>query len=359
MVINEEYYMGVFIEEFCKEFITSIAEIKDTLNKLGVKDDVDNLPKPFNNSCKVEIDSYYSSDKKLIFLNFRSSNDLAFRYTIVQGNPIPFELFDFQYEPDKDGFSIIRNGTLIKGKISYEIGFGYIMSLKTFVDKFNNTKEFAQDFINSYRDLNMYKNKYDRIAYTIYLKRVKEEFSKLISDENTPELVIDKFLEDHEVVLQRGLHLDKFMHQVVMKNLLGKYEHDLKPDLIAYDTLNKKWTIIDYKKSKRSIIKNMGKVRTGLRAEVYDLENQLRDYVEYFNEIDHRNYIKEVYDVKISFPDSIGIIGNVASEEQETFNRVRMDLPRWFNVMPYNYLYDSFCSYVDLIEKILKNRSKS
>ena len=147
--------------------------------------------------------------------------------------------------------------------------------------------------------------------------------------------------------------------QVILKNILGKYEHDLKPDLIAYDTLNKKWVIVDYKKAKRTIIKNLDRVRSGLRAEVYDLQNQLRDYVEYFDERDHRNYISEKYNLNINYPDSLGIIGNVAVEEQETFNKVIKDLPRWFNVMPYNYLYDSFCNYVNLIENNLKNRSEA
>lgn len=354
MVRNEDYYMGFFIQEFCKEFISSIAEIKETLNKLGIKDAVSNIPEPFNKSGKIQVDTYYSINKKQIFLNFKKSNHLTFRYTSVQGNPVPCSPFDFQYEPNEDALNSILNVTLIKGKVSYEIGFGYVMSLKTFVDKLNNAKDFALDFINSNRDLNMYKVEYNRNTYLDYLKNVKKEFSKLISDENTPELVIDKFLEEHKVILQRGLHLDKFMHQVVMKNLLGKYEHDLKPDLIAYDVLNNKWLIVDYKRSKKSIIKNLEKVRTGFKSEVNDLENQLNDYIEYFDEKEHREYIEKEYKYNIRYPDAIGIIGNIKIEERDMFNRLMKNKPRWFSVMPYNYLYDSFCRYIEVAEDISK-----
>ena len=84
-----------------------------------------------------------------------------------------------------------------------------------------------------------------------------------------------------------------------LKNILNKYEHDLKPDLIAFDTLNKKWVVVDYKKAKHKIIKNLHKVRTGFKSDVSNLRNQLKDYLEYFEEEDHRKYVKKTYKIDI------------------------------------------------------------
>ncbi len=350
----EAYILCGLVEKFCNEFIDEVKEITYTLDKLGIKGIKNILPNPFKTNKEIEIDAYYSIDKKQIFIRFNESKDRKFNFMTVYGNPIPLSMFNFEISENDTDISIFENITFQKGEAKFDIDYSFITTLAGFRKRLNNTKEFALDFINSNRDLNNYKNQNDKIKYLYYLKAVKEEFLKLISDENTPELVIDKFLELHKVILQRGLHLDKFIHQVVMKNLLDKYEHDLKPDLIAYDILNNKWVVVDYKKSKKSLIKNLDKVRTGFKADVNALENQLLDYVEYFEEKEHREYIKKEYKYNIKYPDAIGIIGTIQTEEQEAFNRLMKNKPRWFSVMPYNYLYDSFCTYINLVEEIAK-----
>ena len=115
----------------------------------------------------------------------------------------------------------------------------------------------------------------------------------------------------------------------------------------------------DKKRAKNNLIKNIDKVRTGFKVDVNDLENQLFDYLEYFEEKEHREYIEKEYKCNIKYPEAIGIIGNISMEEQDAFNRLMQNKPRWFSVMPYNYLYDSFCNYVNLIENNLKNRSEA
>lgn len=111
---------------------------------------------------------------------------------------------------------------------------------------------------------------------------------------------------------------------------------------------------MDYKKTKRNIIKNLNKVRTGLKAEVHDLKNQLLDYLEYFEEKDHREHILKKYNLDIHYPNGIGIIGNVDEKEQVAFNRLMHNEPKWFKVIPYNYLYDSFCRYVEKYKDHIK-----
>lgn len=359
MTETEIYILYGLAQKFCNDFIDEVKDIIHTLDKLGIKGVKNTLPNPFKMDKEVESSVYYSIDKKQIFIRFNESKNRKFNFITVYGNPIPFNMFLSPISENDTGMSTIQNITLQKGEMKFPIDYSFITSLTGFTKKLINIKEFALEVINSNRDLNGYKNKNEKAAYLAYLKELKEEMLNMFVDESTPELKIDNFFENHPIILERALHLEKFNHQVILKNILGKYEHDLKPDLIAYDTLNKKWVIVDYKKAKRTIIKNLDRVRSGLRAEVYDLQNQLRDYVEYFDERDHRNYISEKYNLNINYPDSLGIIGNVAVEEQETFNKVIKDLPRWFNVMPYNYLYDSFCNYVNLIENNLKNRSEA
>lgn len=338
------------IEKFSTDFINEVKELNDTLNQLGVKGVEDTLPSPFNGNKNIEINARFSIDKRQIFIRFNESKDSRFNFMALYGNPIPFNGIVIEAEENNTGMSILHNMAISNGQCDYRIDYGFITTLAGFNKILNNIKEFSIEFINSNRDLKNYKTDNDKISYLNYLKQLKEVISNIFFDEKTPELYIDKFLEKNPIILKNGLHIDNLKHQVVLKNVLDKYEHDLKPDLIAFDILNKKWLVIDYKRAKRTIIKNLNRVRSGFKADVNDLENQLNDYLEYFEEEGHRNYIKKTYKINIKYPDAIGIIGNVREEEQETFNRLMKNQPRWLNIMPYNYLYDSFCRYVDFIE---------
>lgn len=342
------------IEKFSKDFINEVKELNYTLNKLGIQGVEDSLPSPFNGNKNIQITACFSIDKKQIFINFNENKNSQFIFTSVCGNPVPSGLFNFDTEENDVGISIMQNVVLSQGQNNYKIDYGFVTTLAGFNKIVKNIKEFSIEFITSNRDLNKYKTYNDKISYLNYLKKLKKVISTIFFDENTQELYIDKFLEENPVILKAGLHLDNLNHQVILKNILDKYEHDLKPDLIAYDMLKKKWLIIDYKRAKRKIIKNFGKVRSGFKADVNDLENQLYDYLEYFEEEAHRNYIEKTYKISMKHPDAIGIIGNVNEEEQETFNRLMQNKPRWFSLIPYNYLYDSFCRYIDLIEGSIK-----
>lgn len=349
---SELNIISSLLTNFCMEYVNEVRQIIKKIEKINSKNVRGKLPSPFNKDTAILIEVAYSIDQTLILIKFsriKGENNRCV-FIPIEGSPIPGNIFGFDNPQEFTGIMNLTNVTIG----SFFIEYGFLTSLKGLSNKVTDIRTFASDFINSYIDLSKYKKQNDKVGYSIYLKEVKEEFLKLISDEKTPELTIDKFLENHPVILQRGLHLDKFMHQVIMKNLLGKYEHDLKPDLIAYDVLNNKWVVVDYKRAKNSLIKNIGKVRTGFKSEVNDLENQLFDYLEYFGEKEHRDYIEKEYKCNIKYPEGIGVIGNIKSEEQDEFNRLMQNKPRWFNIMPYNYLYDSFCRYIELVDDIAK-----
>lgn len=352
---NQISILGNLVFNFCNEFIGEVSSIIAILNRIGLKDIESSLPNTLKSKSNISITCYFSIDKKQMFISFNQDKNTKFEFVPIYGEPIPFNIFKIGLNETDTGMITFNNLTLQRGKAKLNIEYGFATTLSGFSEMASNVPEFTIDLINANRDLYKYKDKGDKLGYLNYLKELKQEMLIMFSNEDTPELTIDKFLEVHPVVLQRGLHLDQLQHQVILKNVLEKYEHDLKPDLIAYDTLNKKWVIVDYKKAKKNIIKNINKVRTGFKSSVNDLENQLNDYLEYFEEEEQRSYVRKTYKIDIKYPDAIGIIGNVNLEERDAFNRLMQNKPRWLNIMPYNYLYDGFCNYIKIIEGNINN----
>ncbi len=349
---SQTYILSKVVEKFCKDFLKEIEDLSNTLSKLGINNIKSSLPSPFRGEAKTKIVANYSFDKKQLFLMFNKSENDSFSFLPVRGNPIPFDIFIF--EGTGVGSSSFQDITLGDGIGAINIEFAFILSHAGFIYRLNNVREFTINFINAHSDHYIYNKQHTNESYSSYLEHLKLQLSELFFDEKVPELAIDKFLENNPIVLKRGLQLENLNHQVVLKNLLNKYEHDLKPDLIAFNTLNKCWVIVDYKRAKRSIIKNLGKVRMGFTSDVNNLENQLLDYKEYFEEKEHREYVVKNYKLDIQLPSAIGIIGNVSIEEQIAFTRLMRNKPQWFSVIPYNYLYDNFCRYVEEVKELTR-----
>lgn len=284
-------------------------------------------------------------DKDQHFIVFNASRTKDdFSFVVVRGNPIPVPAFEFT---GQEGESYIIGITLKSKHQTFPVDYSFVFSHTGFVNRVRNIKEFAIDIIKSTIDFNRYRELDEKRQYMLYLDDLKQQMGELFFDETVGELTIDKFIESNPIILEHGLNLIKPKHQVVLKNILGIYEHDLKPDLIAFDLMEKNWLIVDYKKAKRTIIKNLNKVRTGFKAEVNDLENQLYDYIEYFEEREHREFVNQTYQIPINDPNAIGLIGNVNIQEKPAFTRLMKNKARWFKVIPYNYLFDNFSRYVD------------
>lgn len=335
------------INMFSDNFITGVNNIAETLKRLNMENVKEKLPNPFNGENLIALEVLVSLEKKSLFFNFKSSNNSKLEIVDESIGNSPFNLFNIRNDNSFKGILVFQNCILNELKVEY----GFIISFAGFVERILNINEFVIDFVNSFRDYHQYKNLNERENFLEYLYLLKQEMETLLFDETIPELTIDKFFEKNPIVLKRGLHLEQFKHQVIFPNSLKKYEHDLKPDLIAYDSLNKKWVIVDYKRAKKTIIKNHNKVRTSFKSCIFDLQVQLREYIDFFDEKENREYILNEYKIEIKHPDAIGIIGNVNDSEQEEYNRLTRDLPRWYRLIPYNYLYDSFCNYIELVHK--------
>lgn len=369
------------VEKFIKEFIKEISEYQKLFNDLGLNIR-DYVPEIFA-TPNLGVNTIYSKSKKQLLIVFNKREKFHFLYNEVSGQVMDFYDRHSLWPKNQTGFNIqdsyvnIKNSRIngmrpftLRGN-DYEMslegltfdapGFGEIHFDYAFIfshDNFNKISNDTRLFLTKIMSvIKEYKNqKTDSpVLYKKYLESLKMKMEDIFFDESVPELEIDKFIEMNPVILELGLQLTRPISQVKLKNILDKYPHDLRPDLIAFDNRVRNWTIVDYKKAKKSLVKNVGSVRTGFRAEVYSLKDQLRDYVRYFEENDHREEFKKDYKIEIKKPRAIGIIGNVNANEQEEFEDLIMEeFNQKYNIIPYNYLYNNFCESVDIALKFVK-----
>lgn len=374
------------VKEFCLALIKEINSVTEIFQNFGINIKPA-LPNVFTQES-IFFECIFSEEREHVLILFKSSGISDFIFTIVDDDV--FNYFDKSGSWRKMPVGIrIENSTKINiescrisgckpfeivgnnielffNNLSIDIPdqgpttleYGIVMSYKVFLERLKIVRDFTRDIIRAY--FNFFKTfgvKYDPCSieskkYTENLQSIKSKMEKYFFDDTTGELEIDEFIENNPIILEQCLNLTSLLHQVELKDLLNKYGQDLKPDLIGFDQNKRQWTIVDYKRAKRTIIKNFGQVRTSFRAEVCDLQAQLRDYREYFQEQTQRIYVREKYGYDIEFPTTIGVIGRVEQMEVRDFNRLREDLAKWIEIIPYNYIYDRFCRFIDTVNKI-------
>ncbi|GGA91709.1 hypothetical protein [Ornithinibacillus halotolerans] len=344
-------------KDFIDNLMDSFTELKRVYENLGVNLD-DSLPNVFKEFKETEVRViYYSVPKVFLFiLESGKSGNYSFHYEKNSRGILPFIHIEGEFT------EVTFSGTSFDLGYGVKINFEYALVLgeASLKERNKNTLKLANEISSTSYNFQKYNNEASenergKHSYIQSLKEIASNFLKLIYDNTVGELTIDKFLENNPVILTESLNLTNLKHQIELKNLLSKYAHDLKPDLIAFDIFEKKWTIIDYKKANKNLIKNIDKTRTGLKAEVHSLKDQLNDYVEYFDEYEHRKYVEERYGVQVNHPIGIGIIGKVEDEIQNDFNRILKSEPRWFKIIPYNYLYDNFINYIESGNKFIQD----
>lgn len=376
-------FSGNTFEKFARNLLKEIDEYKVQFQDMGL--DIKNyLPAVFTGK-DVGVHIIYSNKSQNVLFRFDIREkrhvilsqvdgelfDLFDRFDSWKDNQAAFRLQDFSgaFVGNRvlSGRPIIIEGENVElaieefrfnapyyGQIHFP--YAFVFSFKNF-DKINSDlRGFISRFLSVIEE---FKNqKTEAGLHYQYLEGLKRNMEVLFFDEKVPELKIDRFIEMNPVVLELGLHITKPRSQVVLKNVTGKHNnHDFRPDLIAYDNRARNWTIVDYKKAKRTVIKNAGDVRTGFRAEVYALKDQLRNYVRYFQEREHRIEFQKKYGFEIKRPRAIGIIGNVGFQEREDFEDLLMEeFNQQYNIIPYNYLYENFCESIDFAFKYIKTR---
>ncbi|MEJ9227511.1 hypothetical protein [Priestia aryabhattai] len=357
MIMEKSQFLGYLNKEFINNFVEAIKNYNTDYKKMRIEI-MPALPKPFRNINKLAINTIYIENVDYLVIHFSSGNKFTIDYTIQDRNIFLESLLEAEEGVFYETSSIDEVLTQDTG------GFVIYLSYEAFMKRYKEPKEFAHeiirtnvDYYSEYTKFQLNWSSKDHInkdSYISNLKGIADQFHKLIYDENTPELTIDKFLEDNSIILKGALKLDKLKHQCVLENTLSKYAHDLRPDLIGYDTFEKNWVIVDYKKANKNLMKNIDKTRTGLKSEVHSLRDQLYDYVEYFDEDQHRKEFKKKYKVNVEHPSAIGIIGKLDNNLSNEFNRLLKNEPRWLKLIPYNYLYENFISFIESGEKFLE-----
>ncbi|WP_211750347.1 hypothetical protein [Paenibacillus sp. Marseille-Q4541] len=361
MSISFKYHHSVIVESLLKEFnerfLKNVEKQITIYEQMGVVSNIrELLPEPFKSKSKSHVQLFYYPPKKTVFYVISKSDvdQVVVKFT-DKDIFSKMKLIEFKSGVPSVPVTFV-NTSIRTDEIYVNFDYSLYMSYEHFIDIFDSVDQYSIDFVNSYvysdRQINVDRNYSNQFLLVDYLTQVKNEMKTLVFNPSTPELDIDNFFERHPVVLEKTLNLIKPIHQSILKNINNCNPVDYKPDLIAYDQLRHQWKIVDYKRAKRSILKNVGQVRSGFKAEVNDLHNQLRDYVEYFDDRSQREYFKAQYGELIEYPASLGIIGHIQDNEKSTFHRTMRGYSNGFDIIPYNFIYDRFCKFIFQVENV-------
>lgn len=353
MTYTKQKSLGFVIEQFTKDLIASFDQLKLNYKKINI-DITKFIPSPFNDLSTLVVSSFYYSKKDRIEINFVKGKKGSFHYNVIEEEIWRANMFDNESGVINELYSLANVLPTLNPPYLEIYGYGMFYSFEEFVKTRKNTIDIAYFMLSSTLAFDRISEPGDRPETRIKkFESLALEFQMKLEDPATSEKELDDFLNDNPVILERTLEIDKFISEPILKNVIGKYPHDLKPDGMGYNAKQDQWAVIDYKLANKELLKNVGKVRTGLRADVGALQDQLRDYVEYFQENDHRKYFEQKYDVIVKHPYAIGIIGMLKQEHQSDLNRIIHDFPKWFNLYPYNNILKSFTRYIDHIRKII------
>ncbi|WP_035053087.1 Shedu anti-phage system protein SduA domain-containing protein [Carnobacterium pleistocenium] len=305
---SHQILMGNLLKNLTSRTKSYLIENKSYLKELDFDIKADSLG----------IDIIFAKEDNNFLINFNNEDRLS--YNTFDTNP-------FYIRVENAGIArlsnvTINNVTIDKGFIVGKVHYNFFLL---------HTEKFMDSYIYSLDN---------PIIDKKYKIEILNQFESLLK-ENPKELKIDKFIEKNPFILELSLHLTDLQHQVTLLNIEEEFEQNLRPDVIAYKPLDKRWYIVDYKRAERSLLKNSGKVRSGFLAEVNSLTNQLSDYIDYFTASKMQTkYIKEKYDIHIKYPKGIGIIGDLNPKDEEAYLKATRNLPREIEVYPYNYMVD-------------------
>ncbi|HDR4898584.1 TPA: hypothetical protein QCR38_000751 [Bacillus cereus] len=381
-VLDKVTVTGKDLEKFVVDFITELNSLKESLANFNIELDKA-LPKAFNGG-NVAAKAVYSHDHQHVLIMFERSNEFQFESNICMGDV--FNTLDPSGTWKKQRNAIVRieesnvslkNVMLAGGGKPFEIfgdsidiiiedlemevpyrgivniDYALVFSTKVFCEKCHNLRQYVEDLSKVYWDY--FKENTPKETFMQKHEKIKQEMERLFFNETILEQEIDDFISENDVILEQCLGLINPLRQVKLENIHGDNPKDFKPDLIAYDQDNKVWKVVDYKRAKRNIIRNNGKARAYFKAEVTELEAQLDDYLEYFKDKKQQKHFQEKYNYLIEYPGAIGLIGNIGNQEEKEFSRIKRRLPRWLDIIPYNYLYERYCRYLETVRQVMNS----
>lgn len=363
--------MFLFKEQLLKNIKSSLR----TLEKIeGISLDV--YPKVFTNQF-IDTLLVYSSRKKQVFIKFSISEKNNTNVSIQDNDVLDYYDPIDKWKHASCAFNINNSQVHIenlsmKGAKPFEasgslseiffknihfqtpsgnnivIDFAILLSYEKFKSILEHIDEYGINLVMALKN-NINDNDHNKIHY---LENLLEEMKYYFFSNSVSEAEIDNFIERNPLLLEYTLGLTQLKSQVILEDCSDRFKTSLRPDAIAYSINKKSWIIIDYKKSKSELLKKVGKSRTSFKADVRDLEAQLKDYIEYFDEKSNRDYYKEHYGDEVKYPNALGIIGILNSDYINDFNRLQRDLPKWFDLEPYNFIYEKFSKFINTVKAI-------
>lgn len=262
-----------------------------------------------------QIKEYLKVSYRNSIFSLKENSKLTLSDVNLVGSCLPFDL-------DKTSESIIMN-TYITIKptssfaISKTIPFLYIGNKAKFTREYG--KSLFIEIVNLAKFMIETKSESKQSAEE-KLNSLIRELENLLISQDTSEKDIEDFFTSHPYLLELALNIKNLIPQPKLPNI------DLKPDLIAFDTLKDEWVIIDYKLSKyEKLTTSIEWKRLKLSEKVNSLKAQLHDYIDYFNDSKNREAFKNEYKIDVKeYPYAIGIIGLIKDkDEKERFNKAR------------------------------------
>ncbi|WP_262302790.1 DUF4263 domain-containing protein [Neobacillus niacini] len=374
------------VEQFAKIFIEQI-KLSDSAFKEFNLLKANYLPNAFSGKSAI-VNGFYSSDREHILIVFFKSDEYRYKHWEIVGNV--FDAFDVLrlWRPGAGirvensnmsmrshfitgGRPIDLYGTTemiiedLKMVIPYpqnlviNLDFVLVFSKDIFLEKFNRLQEYASKIALNYIDFFQTTGKKyqpgskDSTHRNKELHELKLKMEDHFFNSRYRETKIDNFIGENPVILKYGLGLINGISPMVLKDIHGQYNQDLKPDLVGYNSVENQWEIVDYKLPLKKLMRGTGTVRASVTSDVTQLHSQLKTYREYFLDHSQREHVNTTYNIDIKrHPPAIGVIGTVSEDERDDFNEMRQEYPAWFKVMSYDELYKKVCEYIEVVSKI-------
>lgn len=375
-----------FVELFCSQLNKSDSYFKKFSN-FGEDTKEAYLPKAFS-GLSAAVTSFYSKDRKHILIIFQKSDQYKFYHQEITGNV--FDVFDFMNLWGRssafrvENSSVIVKNTTVTGMrpvdiygkaefyleelqmaipypngVKISLDYAMVFSIDVFLEKLSFSKDFADSLVLAYS--NYYetnKQKFnpesdEGIAYKRKLMFLKEEMQDYFFTSKYKETEIDNFIEKNPIIIHKGLGLIEYHSPMLLEDIHGQYNQNLKPDLVGFDPIEEHWKIVDYKLPWKKLVRAEGSVRASVSADITQLHSQLSIYREYFFDYRQRAHTNEKYKVSISkHPPTIGVIGTITPESRTDLNKARYEYPNWFRIISYDEIYKKVCEHIDFVTKV-------
>lgn len=163
------------------------------------------------------------------------------------------------------------------------------------------------------------------------------EFEALLNDPRTPEAVYQEYFEKYSHYL-KGIEYKAIYPHIALERDQG--EGALIPDFLLQPISSKFVDILDLKLPTEKLVVGTEN-RKRLSQSVHDAVAQVREYRDYFENSNYREFISQKYGITSYRPKAIVVIGRRPTEiTEEKMRQITSDIPSHLSIVTYDDLYE-------------------